>query len=51
MISPLIKWEHSEDHFVTRYESKIPKCERIFTVNISDNDYDFISGHTIDGKL
>ena len=51
MISPLIKWEHSEDHFVTRYESKIPKCERIITVNISDNDFDFISGHTIDGKF
>lgn len=51
MISPLIKWDHSEDHFVTRFEAKISKSERAFSVNIGENDYEFVSGHTIDGEI
>jgi hypothetical protein len=50
MISPLIKWDHSEDHFVTRYEAKISKSERTFAVNIGEHEYEFVSGHTIDGE-
>lgn len=51
MISSLIKWDHSEDRFVTRYEAKSSKSERLYTVNISDQEYEFVTGHTIDGKF
>lgn len=51
MISSLIKWDHSEDHFVTRYEAKASRSERQFTVNIGDQDYDFVAGHAIDGEF
>lgn len=49
MISPLIKWDHSEDFFVVKYESKVPKSEKLVTVSINDTEHDFLSGHTIDG--
>lgn len=51
MISSLIEWDHSEDHFVTQYESKALRAERSFTVNISDQEYEFVHGHAIDGEL
>lgn len=52
MISPLIKWDHSEDFFVARYESNAAmKSERLYTVNISDQEFDFIPGHLIDGMF
>lgn len=50
MISSLIKWDHSEDLFVTKYEQKASKSEREYTVNISDPEYEYIAGHAIDGK-
>lgn len=48
MISPLIRWDHSEDRFVTKY-SKTSKSERIFSFNITEQESEFITGHTIDG--
>lgn len=51
MISPLIKWDHSEDHFVTRFEARVPKAERSFSINIGEQEHEFISGHTIDGEI
>lgn len=51
MISPHVKWDHSEELFVTAYETKTTKSERHYTVNLSDSDYEFVSGHTIDGSL
>lgn len=52
MISPLIKWEHSEDWFVTKFELQrsTRSGERKVKVGLSDQDYDFIVGHAIDGK-
>lgn len=52
MISPLIKWDHREDFHVVRYESNAAmKSERSYTVNISDPEFDFITGHNIDGTV
>lgn len=51
MISSLIEWDHSEDHFVTEYETKASRAERSYTVNISEPEYDFVHGHAIDGEL
>jgi fatty acid synthase, animal type len=51
MLSPLVKWDHSENYFVTKYEeAAVNKSESFFTVNLSDSDYDYIAGHTIDGE-
>lgn len=50
MISPNIKWDHSEDWFVVKFESKISRSEKIVTVNTGDPEYEFVSGHLIDGK-
>jgi hypothetical protein len=53
MISPFIKWDHSEDHFVFRYDTnETGSCaERKVTISLNDPDYEFIQGHCIDGKL
>lgn len=51
MIAPLVKWDHSEDLFVTHYETKTSKSERMYTINLSDSEYAFVNGHTIDGSL
>jgi hypothetical protein len=51
MISPLIKWDHGDTYFVTRYEDNAKKTEWLFSINISDPDYDFANGHLIDGEL
>lgn len=53
MISPLVRWEHSEDWFVTKFElqKSTRSGERKVKVSLTDQDYDFITGHSIDGKL
>lgn len=50
MISHLIRWDHSENYFVTKYEENAAKCEWLFNVNITDPDYEYVNGHLIDGK-
>lgn len=53
MISPLVRWEHSEDWFVTKFELQrsAKSGERIVNMSLNDQDYDFIVGHTIDGAF
>ena len=53
MISPLIKWDYSEDWFVTKFDSqKSNKSgERHVIINLNDLDFEYIVGHTIDGKF
>lgn len=53
MISPLIKWDHSEDHFVAKYGvKKAADCggERLIIVDLKESEYQYIEGHRIDGK-
>ena len=52
-ISPLVRWDHKEDWFVTKYENMKTKCsgERVFTVNLGSNDEEFMAGHVIDSKI
>ncbi|EDW37967.1 GL12292 [Drosophila persimilis] len=52
-ISSLIRWDHSEDWFVTKYENMKTKSsgERIFPVNLASDNEEFMSGHVIDGKI
>ena len=52
MISPVIKWEHSEDWYVTSYrmQEKIVSGERVVEVTLGDEDYEYMAGHVIDGR-
>ncbi len=52
MISPLIKWEHSEDWYVTSYQmqEKIKSGERTVVVTLKDDEQEYLSGHVIDGR-
>jgi hypothetical protein len=50
MISPFMKWDHSEDFFYMNYATKAMKSEDIYTINISDPDYEFVTDHLIDGE-
>ncbi|XP_063702664.1 fatty acid synthase-like [Culicoides brevitarsis] len=53
MISHLIKWDHSEDWFVTRYDTvkRHISGEKVFRVSLQDQDYFYISGHCIDSRV
>lgn len=52
-ISSLIRWDHSEDWFVTKYENMKTKSsgERLFAINLASDDEEFMGGHVIDGKI
>ncbi|XP_069677436.1 fatty acid synthase-like isoform X2 [Periplaneta americana] len=52
MISPLIRWEHSEDWYVTSYkmQEKVKSGERTVLVTLQDEELEYLSGHVIDGR-
>ncbi|XP_050524285.1 fatty acid synthase [Daktulosphaira vitifoliae] len=52
MIAPLVRWDHSEDWFVTMYrvQDKIKSGERNITISLKDDEYEYLSGHVIDGR-
>ncbi|XP_036342897.1 fatty acid synthase-like [Rhagoletis pomonella] len=52
-ISSLVRWDHSEDWFVTKYENMKTKSsgERLYKINLSSDNEEFMSGHVIDGKI
>lgn len=51
MISPLLKWDHSEDWFVSKFENQqdCKSGKRIVAVAIEECP--FLAGHVIDGKV
>lgn len=53
MISPLVRWEHSEDWFVTKFDSQKSNRsgERHVVMNLGDQEFEYMSGHTIDGRI
>ncbi|KAJ9600110.1 hypothetical protein L9F63_009586, partial [Diploptera punctata] len=53
MISPLIRWEHSEDWYVTTYrmQEKVKSGERSVLITLDDEELEYISGHVIDGRI
>ncbi|XP_067207292.1 fatty acid synthase-like [Linepithema humile] len=52
MISPFIRWDHSEDWFVNNYQKQktIKSKERQIEIKVDDEDYSFMTGHVIDGR-
>lgn len=52
MIAPLIKWDHQEDYMVAKFDaSKDITSERKVTINIKDEDHQYMKGHVIDGMI
>lgn len=53
MISPLIKWDHTDNLLVCNLDvhSKEKGAEQKFQIVLSSKDYEYISGHKIDGNL
>ncbi|XP_047362716.1 fatty acid synthase-like [Vespa velutina] len=52
MISPLIRWKHSDDWFVADFkrQERIDSGERIFEISIDYEEYQYVSGHMVDGR-
>jgi len=52
MIAPLVRWEHSEDWYVTMYrvQDKIKSGERNISISLKDEEHEYLSGHVIDGR-
>lgn len=53
MISPLIKWKHDKDWFVISYSNRdqIKTYDRAVAIDLKENDWSYVAGHVIDGKL
>ncbi|CAG9830404.1 unnamed protein product [Diabrotica balteata] len=50
MLSSLVKWDHSVSWFSKRYEHK-SSCGISVNVSLSDEEYAYIEGHQIDGRI
>lgn len=53
MIAPNIKWDHSDDWFVTNFSKNLTEksAERKVKISLTDPEYEYILGHSIDGNL
>lgn len=53
MISPLVKWDHSADWYVTTYkmQAKTISGERVIAVSLDNEGYEYMTGHVIDGRI
>ncbi|XP_039304084.1 fatty acid synthase [Solenopsis invicta] len=52
MISPSIRWDHSETWFTPIYQLQkyIKSRERYIKISLDKENYDYMKGHTIDGR-
>lgn len=52
MISPLVRWEHSEDWYVISYQmqEKIKSGERTVVITLKDDELEYLAGHIVDGR-
>ncbi|XP_071652383.1 LOW QUALITY PROTEIN: fatty acid synthase-like [Temnothorax longispinosus] len=53
MISPLIRWDHSEDFFVMHYVSKkeiIDKNEIVVSISTINEEFAYLTGHVVNEK-
>lgn len=51
MIAPFIKWDHTEDYFVTKFSLQKGDYSGERKVTLSLEEESYIAGHIIDGKL
>ncbi|XP_046608837.1 fatty acid synthase-like [Neodiprion virginianus] len=52
MISPLIRWDHTDDWYVLDYRNieKLVAGERVVRIEDGDDEFDAMPGHVIDGR-
>ncbi|XP_046415450.1 fatty acid synthase-like isoform X1 [Neodiprion fabricii] len=52
MISPLIRWEHSEDWYVARVpkEEKLKTGRRVIDIDFGSEEFGWLLGHVVDGR-
>lgn len=50
MISPLIKWDHTNEYFVSDTDNTENGVEQHFNILLSKDDFKFIEGHKIDSN-
>ncbi|KYM83949.1 Fatty acid synthase [Atta colombica] len=50
MISPSIRWDHSEDWFIPCCKKSIKSRERYIEILLDDLEYEYMSGYIIDEK-
>lgn len=50
MIAPLVKWDHKENYYVMKFDEKIAN-DKSTLISLQDGDFEFITGHEIDGKI
>lgn len=52
-ISPLIKWDHNEDWFTAKFDTMKDgrSGERTCKIALTDHDYEYVTGHVIDGRV
>lgn len=51
MIAPLIKWDHTEDYYVTKFSLQKGDYSGERKVTLSLEEESYIAGHIIDGRL
>lgn len=53
MISPLIKWNHEKDWPTSqkKVQDRVRQIQNKILINSSNEEYEFINGNYIDGKL
>lgn len=51
MISPILKWNHTESHFVPYFDSYTQYARRELAINLSDNNFEFLRGHIIGDRV
>lgn len=51
MISPVIKWNHKENHFVPYFDSYNTYERRNIVINVNDKNFEYIQGHVIDNRI
>lgn len=53
MISPLIRWDHTEDFFVMQHsqKEKIDTRETVMSINVADEEFIYLKGHVVNEKI
>ena len=49
MISPIFKWNHSDNYFVGYIDSHNLYEKKKIVINLNDKAFEFVQGHIIDG--
>jgi fatty acid synthase, animal type len=51
MISPILKWNHDDDHFVPYFDTFSHFGRRNLIINLSDKNFEFMKGHVVGNQV